>query len=380
MQNTTKGCILVVGAGFAGAVHARELAEAGYMVEVIDQRPHIGGNAFDFVDENGVRVHRYGPHLFHTNQDAVVAWLTRFAPFVPYVHRVRAVLDDGRFVPLPVNLDTINLVFDLHLPDAAAAAAFLQEVAVPCPTPRNAAEHLYASIGQKLTDLFFRPYTRKMWALDLEEMDASVVKRLPIRMDRDDRYFPGDKHQILPERGYTDLFERLLDHQAIRVRTSTAYEPGAERQYHHCFNSMPIDAFFDFRLGELPYRSIRFQTETRQHCGARPWSVTNFTDDRPQTRETWWHCLPHHLVEDTGRQSITLETPCDYRDNAMERYYPVKTADGRYQLLYEQYKELAADLPTMSFIGRCGTYQYLDMDQVINQSLMNVRRWLGLNA
>jgi len=373
----TKGQILVVGAGFAGTVYARELAEAGYDVEVIDQRPHIGGNAFDEVDGNGVRVHRYGPHLFHTNQDAVVAWLTRFAPFVPYTHRVRAVLEDDRFVPLPVNLDTINMVFDIDLPDAAAVEAFLAGIAVANPAPRNAAEHLYASIGTRLTDLFFRPYTKKMWALDLEEMDASVVKRLPIRLDRDDRYFPNDRHQIMPEHGYTHLFERMLDHPAIRVRTGVSYDRGAESQYLHCFNSMPIDEFFAFRLGELPYRSIRFQTETRTDCAPRGWSVTNFTDDRAHTRETWWHLLPNHLVTDTGRRSITLETPCDYRDNAMERYYPVKTADGRYQKLYGEYKNLAAALPNMDFIGRCGTYQYLDMDQVINQSLAGVRRWLG---
>ena len=218
-QRRVRGSVLVVGAGFAGAVHARELAEAGYSVDVIDRRPHIGGNAFDAVDSNGVRVHRYGPHLFHTNQDAVVNWLTHFAPFVPYTHRVRALLGADRFVPLPVNLDTINLVFDLKLPDAPAAQEFLASIAVEVPAPRNAAEHLYSKIGRCLTELFFRPYTRKMWALDLEEMDASVVKRLPIRLDRDDRYFPNDQHQILPQKGYTDLFERMLDHPAIRVQT-----------------------------------------------------------------------------------------------------------------------------------------------------------------
>jgi UDP-galactopyranose mutase len=377
MQKPNKGRILIVGAGFAGAVHARELAEAGFAVEVIDQRPHIGGNAFDFVDDNGVRVHRYGPHLFHTNQDAVVAWLEQFSSFVPYVHRVRALLDDGRFVPLPVNLDTINLVHGVNLADATQAAAFLASVSVANPAPRNAAEHLYANIGQRLTDLFFRPYTRKMWALDLEDMDASVVKRLPIRLNRDDQYFHGDRHQLLPEHGYTRVFERIFDHHSITVRTGVVYETGAEKQYQYCFNSMPIDAYFDFTLGELPYRSIRFATETRVNCGERPWSITNYTDDRPQTRETWWHCLPNHLVAETGRRSITVETPCDYRDNAMERYYPVKTADGRYQALYARYKELAAALPNMDFIGRCGTYQYLDMDQVINQSLANVRRWLS---
>ena len=377
MDSVSAARVLVVGAGFAGAVHARELAEAGFAVDVIDRREHIGGNAFDEVDGNGIRVHRYGPHLFHTNQTPVVEWLARFAEFVPYTHRVRARLEDGRFVPLPVNLDTINLVYGLQLADASAAQAFLASVSERIAAPRNAAEHLYAHIGRRLTDLFFRPYTAKMWALDLEEMDASVVKRLPIRLDRDDRYFPGDRHQILPRHGYTDLFGRLLDHQAITVRTGTTYAKGDERGYLHCFNSMPIDEFFDFSHGELPYRSIRFDTRTEPMPAPRGWSVTNFTDDGPRTRETSWHCLPHHVVQDTGRCSLTCETPCDYRDNALERYYPVKTADGRYQALYGEYKARAAGLPAMEFIGRCGTYQYLDMDQVISQSLTSVRRFLA---
>ena len=375
MQSASTRPILIVGAGFAGAVHARELADAGYKVEVIDQRPHIAGNAFDEVDANGIRVHRYGPHLFHTSQDNVVDWLRRFTTFLPYTHRVRAEVGDS-FVPVPVNLDTINWVFGLDLPDEAAARAFLAEQALPIAEPRNAAEFLNANIGPRLTDLFFRPYTRKMWAMELEDMDASVVKRLPIRFDRDNRYFANDRHQYLPEGGYTRIFENIFDHANIRVSTSVAYTPGMEADYLHCFNSMPIDVWFGSRLGDLPYRSIRFHTATRENAGQRDWSVTNYTDDRKQTRETWWHCLPGHLVQDTGRQTITVEEPCDYRDNAMERYYPVKTADGRFQKLYGEYKTLAADLPNMSFIGRCGTYQYLDMDQVINQSLVHVRNWL----
>jgi UDP-galactopyranose mutase len=372
--------VLVVGAGFAGAVYARTLAEAGYAVHVIDRRPHIGGNAADFVDGNGVLVHRYGPHLFHTNAAQVFDWLQRFGAFVPYRHRVRAKLSDGRLVPLPVNLDTINAVFDAGLQTEAEAAAFLHKLSVPIAEPRNAAEHLRSRIGDMLTDLFFRPYTRKMWGLELEEMDTAVVKRLPIRFDRNDLYFPEDRYQGLPRDGYTAVFQAILGHPAITVALDTAYAAGMERDYVFCFNSMAIDEFFACTLGELPYRSLRFDHRTVAIWDAEPFSQRNYTDNGRFTREVWWHCLPRHLVAETGRRTVTVEEPCGYRDNGNERYYPVKTADQRYQKLYRAYRDLTDALPNMAFIGRCGTYQYLDMDQVINQSLAGARRWLEARA
>ena len=368
--------ILVVGAGFAGAAYARTLAEAGYRVDVIDRRDHIGGNAYDYRDQNGIRVHRYGPHLFHTNNESVVVWLQRFGEWVPYMHRVRAVLPDGRFVPVPVNLDTINAVFDAGLQSEADATAFLARIAEPISAPRNAAEYLNSRIGRELTDLFFRPYTKKMWTLDLEEMDESVVRRIPLRYDREDRYFPNDRFQMMPRDGYTTIFEAILAHENIAVSLNTAYEKGQERDYSHCFNAMPIDEYFDYAHGELPYRSIRFHHRTEPAGPDRAWSVTNFTDTGPHTRETWWHLIPNHLLQDTGLRTLTREEPCDYKDNDRERYYPVKTADGRYQTVYQRYKTMAEQLGTMSFIGRCGTYQYLDMDQVINQSLAGAERWV----
>ena len=366
----------MVGAGFAGAVYARTLAEAGYAVEVIDRRDHIGGNAYDSVDENGIRVHRYGPHLFHTNNDAVVAWLARFGSWAPYMHRVRAVLPDGRFVPVPVNLDTINAVFDAKLGTEEDARGFLAEVAEPIAAPGNAAEYLLSRIGRELTDLFFRPYTRKMWQLELEDMDEAVVRRIPLRYDREDRYFPGDRHQIMPVEGYTAIFRSIFDHPNISVRLGEDYVRGSEQGYAHCFNAMPIDVYFDYVHGELPYRSIRFHTSTVAAGEPNEWAVTNFTDDGIHTRETAWHVIPGHVLSETGRRTLTREEPCDYKDNNLERYYPVRTADGRYQTVYQSYKALAEALPNMSFVGRCGTYQYLDMDQVINQSLMGVQRWL----
>ena len=373
-----RGRFLVVGAGFAGAVHARTLAEAGHTVEVIDRRPHIAGNAYDEVGASGVRVHRYGPHLFHTNNAMVVDWLRRFGSFVDYAHKVEALIDGGRLVPLPINRRTIEAVFDVSLPDASAAENFLREIAAPILTPSNAAEHLYSRIGQRLTDLFFRPYTQKMWAMELEEMSASVVQRIPIRTDDEDRYFPNDQFQMLPEDGYTALFERILDHERISVHLSTAFDRSMVVQFEHCFNSMPIDEYYEERFGPLPYRSIRFHHEERAAGTQFGRAATiNFTDTGPITRETDWSRLPGHRVSASPSKTVTREEPCDYRDNGLERYYPVKTSDGRYDEIYQRYKAEADQESGMTFIGRCGTYQYLDMHQVINQSLVSAERFLA---
>jgi len=372
--------ILIVGAGFAGACYARTLAEAGYCVKVIDQRDHIGGNAFDFVDENGIRRHRYGPHLFHTNNERVVSWLAKFGAWAPYEHRVRAQLADGNFVPMPVNLETVSAVFGRSFNSKDEVRRHLQSVAIACADPKNAAEHLYSQIGVQLTDLFFRRYTKKMWAMDLEEMDAAVVKRVGIRFDLEDRYFPNDAFQCMPQDGYTSIFENIFAHDNISVELRVRFEKRMEVDFEHVFNSMPIDEYYAFEFGELPYRSIRFHHRTSTDRAATLWATTNYTDEGPLTRETAWHLLPNHIVEDTGRYTYTTEEPCDYRDNNLERYYPVKTADNRYDKIYQAYKTKADSEGHCSFIGRCGTYQYLDMHQVINQSLMGADAWLAEHA
>jgi UDP-galactopyranose mutase len=365
-----------VGAGFAGAVYARTLAEHGLRVHLIDRRPHIGGNAYDETASTGVRIHRYGPHLLHTKLKHVMDWLQRFGTFVSYQHRVEANLSGRQCVPLPINRTTINIVFGVALKTEDEVRSFLATQAISCVAPRNAAEHLNSRIGPRLTNLFFRPYTKKMWDLDLEDLDAAVIKRIPLRFDDDDRYFPDDPFQFLPERGYTALFKNILDHKFIQVLLSTAFHPHMLAGYEHCFNSMPIDEFFDEALGPLPYRSIRFlhREEPADYAhGTKP--VINFTDTRPYTRETDWSRLPGHSGE-MALKTVTLEQPCDYRDNELERYYPVKTSDGRNDALYKQYNELSRRYVHMNFIGRCGTYQYLDMHQVINQSLIGAHKWL----
>lgn len=370
-------CILVVGAGFAGSTYARELAERGFRVDVIDRRPHVAGNAYDETSASGVRVHRYGPHLFHTNNADVVRWLTRFGCFVPYEHRVSVALPDGAFVPLPINRQTINTVFDTTLRDAAEVQEFLQRLAVPVETPRNAAEYLASQIGETLMNLFFRPYTKKMWGLELEDMDAAVVRRVPLRLDDEDRYFPGDAFQLLPRDGYTAIVHAALDHPNITVTLRTSFARSMLAQYFHCFNSMPIDEYFDFALGPLPYRSIRFHHREEPFAttfGAT--SVVNFCDTSIYTRQTDWSRLPAHAERETGRKCITVEEPCDYTENCLERYYPVRAHDGRHARTYARYKQLADAERKLTFIGRCGTYQYLDIHQVINQSLRGAHAWM----
>lgn len=372
--------ILVVGAGFAGAVHARMLAAAGMNVHLIDRRSHIGGNAFDYVDEHGARVHAYGPHLFHTKNERVLNWLKQFSEFTPYTHRVRALLPNGNHAPLPINLNTVNMVFGTDCETADDVGRLFAKVAIPIKSPRNAAEYLYSRIGVELTDMFFRRYTRKMWSLDLEDMSTSVVARIQIRYNRIDTYFLDDEIQVLPRYGYTELFHRILDHQNISLELNVDFEKGVLRDFEFCFNSMAIDEFFEFEFGELPYRSIRFHTKMMDVRGARGWAVTNYTDSGPFTRETSWRELPFHNLNGSVTDLRTIEEPCDYKENGYERYYPVKTADERYQHVYKKYRELATKEADMQFIGRCGTYQYLDMDQVINQSLASAERWLASQA
>jgi len=306
----------------------------------------------------------------------VVAWLRRFGKFVPYEHRVRARLPDGRHVPLPVNRQTVNAVFGTNLLTPDAVARFLRTQAEDIASPANAAEYLNSRIGRVLTDLFFRPYTKKMWGRDLEAMDADVVRRVAIRDDDEDRYFPTDAFQFMPEDGYTAIFAAIFDHPRIRVATSAEFVKSMLASHAHCFNSMPIDEYFDEVFGPLPYRSLRFHHRDVPRARRSAAASINFTDNGPFTRETDWSLLPHHVVTPGTEKTLTTEEPCDPRDNAMERYYPVKTSDGGSASLFARYRALAEREKTVTFIGRCGTYQYLDMHQVINQSLTGARRWI----
>ena len=330
--------ILIVGAGFSGAVIARELAEAGHRVTIIDQRNHIGGNAYDY-DHEGIRIHKYGPHLFHTNNKEVVDWLSQFTEWVDYKHKVKAQLADGTYVTLPVNKETKEIVGE-----------------------------------ENILDTFFRPYTLKMWGKTLDELDPSIINRIPTRDDDNELYFPNDEYQMMPKDGYTKLFERIFKHKYIKVFTGTKFSTSMEKKYDHIFNSMPIDEYFKYKHGELPYRSIKFHHKTVPMARVLPTATVNFTHDGPYTRVTEWKNIPNH-GKDPKQTIITYEEPCDYKDNNYERYYPVKDVDGVNRETYKKYKEMV-DTDRMTFIGRCGMYVYVDMHQAISSALATAKRFL----
>jgi len=331
--------ILVVGAGLSGATIARELAEAGNSVHVIDRRDHVAGNAFDYTNEHGIRVHEYGPHLFHTNNKEVFEYLGKFTTWVPYRHKVKAQLEDGRHVTLPVNKKTKEIVGE-----------------------------------ENVLDIFFRPYTKKMWGVELDELNPDIINRVPIRDDDNEYYFPNDEYQAMPKDGYTKMVENMLYHHNIRVETNTEYNYHMDSQYDHVFNSMPIDQWFDFKYGKLPYRSIRFETVHLPIFRALPTATVNFTHDGPKTRVTEWKNIPCH-GDNKYITTLTFEEPCDYADNNFERYYPVKDRDGKNRELYEKYKN---EIPeNVTFIGRCGLYAYLDMHQAVNSALAIARKFLS---
>jgi UDP-galactopyranose mutase len=324
--------ILVVGAGISGAVVARVLAEYNYKVTVIDKRNHIAGNCFDYISENGIRVHKYGPHIFHTSNMKVVDWLSRFTEWVPYKHRVKGMLCDGRLATIPPNNETAKMVGI-----------------------------------ENIVDIFYRPYTKKMWGVELEELDKSIINRVPIRDDDNEYYFPNDAFQAMPKDGYTKMFENILDHCNITVTLEKSFNrENDERLYDHVFNSMPIDEYYDFIYGKLPYRSIKFENITLPVPYAMQVPTTNLTNDGPYTRVTEWKRYPGH-GENTYETILTFEKPVPYEDNNFERYYPVKDISGINREKYKKYAEIPNNKCT--FIGRCGLYAYIDMHQAVSNAL-----------
>lgn len=310
-----------------------------------------------------------------------MVWLRRFGEFRPYEHRVTALVEGVGCLPLPINRTTVNGVFGTAYRSPGEVAAHLAALAIPCDKPRNAAEHLHARIGQRLTDLFYRPYSRKMWDRALEELDPSVVARVPIRHDDEDRYFLAERFQVLPVEGYTQVVRAILDHPGIRVTLQRSFDRTDLAEVQHCFTSMAIDDYFDAAYGALPYRSLRFHSRAvpaDYHLG--PTAQVNLTDASPYTRESDWSKLPGHHDGRTPEKTVTLEEPCDPADNGGERFYPLRDSDGASERLYDRYAALAREEPKLTFIGRCGTFRYLDMDQVINQSLQGARAWIARHA
>src|SRR4051794_10483353 len=357
--------VLVVGAGYAGSVVAERLAsQHGLTVLVVDRREHIAGNAFDYVDQHGVLVHRYGPHIFHTNSEKVVAYLSQFTDWRPYEHHVLARVD-GKLVPIPINRTTINELYGLALTTDEHVTAFLAERAEQVDYVRTSEDVVVAKVGRELYEKFFRGYTRKQWQRDPSELHSSVCARIPIRTNTDDRYFT-DTFQKMPRDGYTAMFERILDHPNVEVRTSTDYYDVAhEIDHEQLVWTGPIDKFFDYRFGRLPYRSLEFDlvNEPTPDGGylLPVTSVNEPSEDVPYTRRTEFRQM-------TGQESHDSSTyAVEYPRSEGDPYYPIPRDDTR--ALYRQYEALGDALPDVTFVGRLARYQYLNMDQVVGQAL-----------
>ena len=357
---------LVVGAGFAGSVIAERLAsQHDAHVLVIDKRPHVAGNAYDHLDEAGVLIHQYGPHIFHTNSDEIVDYLSKFTGWRPYEHRVLAHVRD-QLVPIPINRTTINRLFGAGLGTDEEAAAWLAARAEPVAEIRTSEDVVVNAVGRELYELFFQGYTRKQWGIDPSGLDKAVTARIPTRTNTDDRYF-GDKHQIMPSDGYTAMFNRMLDHPNIDVLLSTGYdEIRDEVDASHVVYTGPVDEYFDYRFGKLPYRSLRFEHKVVDRELFQPVAVVNYPDPQvPYTRITEYK----HLTGQTHPYtSVTYEYPASEGDP----YYPIPRAEN--QQLYKKYEKLADATPGVSFVGRLATYRYYNMDQVVGQALATFRR------
>ncbi|HEY8596837.1 MAG TPA: UDP-galactopyranose mutase [Thermomicrobiales bacterium] len=354
---------LIVGAGFAGSVLAERLAtQLDKRVLVVDKRPHIAGNMYDHYDDAGLLVHKYGPHIFHTNSRDVFDYLSQFTAWRPYEHRVLASVD-GRLVPIPINLDTVNSLYGLRL-TGPELDAFFAERAEPREQVRTSEDVVVGKVGRELYEKFFRGYTRKQWGLDPSELDASVTARVPTRTNRDDRYFT-DTYQAMPLHGYTRLFERLLAHPNISVMLNTDYrEIEGMIPYRELIYSGPIDAFFDYRYGKLPYRSLEFRFETHDRATMQPVGTVNYPNEHPYTRITEFKYL---TGQEHAKTSVVYEIPCAEGDP----YYPVPRPENA--ALYRRYKALAEATQGVHFVGRLATYQYYNMDQVVAQALKTFR-------
>lgn len=355
---------LVVGAGFAGAVVAERLAaDAGKKVLIVDKRNHVGGNAFDHYDDAGILVHKYGPHIFHTNSREVFDYLSRFTAWRPYQHRVRAWVD-GQLLPIPINLDTVNRLYGLNL-TSFEVDKFFRSVAEPRSEIRTSEDVIVSRVGKELYEKFFRNYTRKQWDLDPSELDAAVTARVPVRTNRDDRYFT-DTYQAMPLHGYTRMFERMLSHPNIKIMLNTDYRE-IERAipYGEMVYTGPIDEFFQFRFGKLPYRSLEFQFVTYERPVYQDAPVVNYPNENPYTRCTEFKYL-------TGQEHPKTSVVYEYPRADGDPYYPVPRPENR--TMYREYEALARLTTGVHFCGRLATYKYYNMDQVVAQSLTLYKR------
>ena len=351
---------LVVGAGFSGSVVARELSQAGKKVVIIDKRPHIAGNAYDTQDKHGVMIHTYGPHIFHTNSQEVFNYLSSFTKWRPYEHRVLASVD-GQLLPIPINLDTVNRLYGLNL-DEEGLKAYFESVRDPRDPIRTSEDAIVNIVGWDLYKKFYKGYTNKQWGLDPSELFASVAARVPVRTNHDDRYFT-DTFQTMPLEGYTRMFSRMLDHPGITIRLGVEYQKIREEYTpKHLVYTGPIDEYFDFCFGKLPYRSLFFEHEHLP--GVKQFQqvgTVNYPNDHEYTRITEFR----HL---TGQEHSGTSIVREYPKASGDPYYPIPRPEN--DELFRRYQKLAEkEEKGVTFVGRLAQYRYYNMDQVVGAAL-----------
>ena len=350
---------LIVGAGYAGSVLAERLArKSNKKVLVVDRRNHIAGNAYDHYNDAGVLVHKYGPHIFHTNSRDIFDYLSQFTQWRGYEHRVLASVD-GQLLPIPINLDTINKLYGLNL-TSFQVEEFFASVAEKRDVIRTSEDVVVSKVGRELYEKFFRGYTRKQWALDPSELDAQVTARVPTRTNRDDRYFT-DSYQSMPLHGFTRMFENMLDHPNIKIMLNTDYRDVREFiPFNEMVYTGPIDEFFDYRFGKLPYRCLEFKHETHDRPVFQPAAVVNYPNDYAYTRCTEFKYL-------TGQEHAKTSVVYEFPQAEGDPYYPIPRAEN--SALYKRYQELADSTPGVHFVGRLASYRYYNMDQVVGAAL-----------
>lgn len=358
----------IAGAGFSGAVIARELAEAGHDCRVFDTRDHVGGNCYTERHETGVLVHRYGPHIFHTDNERVWQYINRFGEMVPYNHKVKTTVE-GTVFSLPVNLHTINQVYGTAMSPTEAHRFITETEAIGAETePENFEEQALSMIGRRLYELFFAGYTRKQWGVSPTQLPASILKRLPLRFNYEDSYF-NHPYQAIPAEGYTPIIEAILDHAGITVTLETALPPSAADEYDHVIWTGPLDAFFDYELGRLGYRTLDFE-EFVADGDFQGTPVMNYGDELvPYTRITEHK---HFAPTETHDQTVCFREFSREHEPDDIPYYPVRLVDDKE--LLEQYEELASAKADVTFVGRLGRYRYLDMDVTISEALAEADR------
>lgn len=362
--------VLIVGAGLSGCVLAERYANAGHTVLIIEKRNHIAGNCYDYVDENGIRISKYGPHFFHTNNENVWEYIHRFCNWKEYVHKVYGWYKD-KYFPIPININTVNSIYNVNLQNASEMKEFLKEKCIQYDTIENSEELALSRFGKELYEVVIKGYTEKQWEMNTKELDASVVGRIPIYYSSDDRYFQ-DKYQVIPEKGYTYFCEQMLNQPNIEVRLNIDYDRKDFVGFDKVFFTGRIDSYFEeATLPPLEYRSLEFEYEVHNVNYYQEYVQVNYTDrDIPYTRITEFK----RLYETSSNKTVIVK---EYPRKEGEPYYPIPSK--RNMELYDKYKALAEkeEEKGVYFIGRLANYKYFNMDQAILNALEFYERLEG---